>query len=252
MNWTNQLEDETRLASDAKDSDKRIRGPYKGKPHRKCNVRLFVLNTFHLGTSRTTDWRKRKWAETVEAPDTQLEKCFDDKDSMTKAESTLRIELSRIKNKKSAFAKLSSYQIQRLFAVQRYLALRLEGQKKLKASKDAAAARWTSDSKHAALCIRRWTNTYLKLGELPLHSQGKHAKRESVLDDQDVKDSCTSWLRSCDPKVRSADGLRTQIETEILPKILGVDGKTVSVVTVSKYMHLWGFARTRVGQQVRL
>ena len=59
-----------------------------------------------------------------------------------------------------------------------------------------------------------------------------------------------SWLRACNPKTRSVDGLRIHLETVLFPKMLGVEGKTVSSVTVNKFMKLWGFKKTQIAQQV--
>lgn len=74
----------------ANESNKRLRGPYKGNIKRSCDIKL-VCNSkiFHLGTSSTTNWRKRRRAETEEDLTAQAEICYDDKLSMAKAKTIL-------------------------------------------------------------------------------------------------------------------------------------------------------------------
>lgn len=171
---------------------------------------------------------------------------------MVLAEETLRRDLAKIKNRDSTFAKLPPYQVQQLFAIQCYLSLRLNGKGKMKASAQAAAERWLSQTEHAARCIRQWSQLFVHFGELPTHAQGKHAKRESLLNDEDVKVRCLSWLRTTDARLRSPAGLKVELESKILPDVLGVEGKTISSVTVGKFLKLWGFSKKKSGQQVKL
>ena len=120
----------------------------------------------------------------------------------------------------------------------------------MQASTEAVAACWPSKTEHASRCVHQWATTYLSCGTLPLHAQGRHSKRESLLDDEDIKESCLQWLRSSDPKTRSPAGLKMELESKILPDKLGVEGKAIGLTTIIKYMWLWGFAKKRSGQQV--
>lgn len=180
----------------------------------------------YSGTSRTTAWRKRK----ADEERAQHAECFQKVDQMFRraaakeaegsiavepseevvgegeteqlvaAEQKLRDALRNIKNQHSELAKVTGFQLQRLMTIHRYMVLLLEGNGKMDASRRAAEARWMSTTDHACRCIRSWTKTYLHLGHLPEHSQGKHAKRESVLDDEDVKMRCLEWLWSTKPQ----------------------------------------------------
>lgn len=186
-------------------------------------------------------------ARTQDEPDNPL---LSEQEKMEEAEENLRLSLSRIRNKDSPFAGLSGFQLQRLFAVQRYFEKRLEGVGKMAASTDAAQSRWISPTAHTARCIRQWADVYLQLGELPEYKQGKHAKRESFLDDEDVKQKGLTWLRTTAVKDRSPAGLKQYIEETVMPAKLGVAGRTISVDTVIKFLRLWGFEKKEIGQQV--
>lgn len=161
----------------------------------------------------------------------------------------LSVELGKIKNQQSALAGIGAYQLQRLLTLQRYMSLLLEGKKKMEASKMAAEARWVSTSEWACRCIRSWAKTFLQLGHLPEHRQGRHSKRESLLDDQDIKTRCLEWLRATAPKDRSPGSLRLELETEILPDKMG-EKVTLSESTVGRYMKAWGYQKRRNTQQV--
>ncbi|RIB29335.1 hypothetical protein C2G38_1924544, partial [Gigaspora rosea] len=89
--------------------------------------------------------------------------------------------------------------------------------------------------------IREWSKDFLEQGTLPRHQQGKHAKRESLLDDEDLKLAPCTWLRSISPK----DPLKKELETNIFPKLLGVP-IIISESTTQKFMHLWGFHKKTV------
>ena len=188
---------------------------------------LFLTQSFfsQIGNSRSTERRKRvacvdlmKHARSYQRVDQmfarlagkEVEEDIIDEDEaevLTKAEERLRDNLKKVRNQKSELGKVSSFQLLRLMTLHRYFVLLLEGHRKMEASKLAAEARWTTTSNHACRCIRAWAKVYLRLGSLPEHSQGKHSKRKSLLEDQDIKKKCLEWMRSQRPQDRSAPSL---------------------------------------------
>ncbi|CAG8843988.1 26898_t:CDS:2, partial [Gigaspora margarita] len=61
--------------------------------------------------------------------------------------------------------------------------------------------------------------------------QGKHAKRASLLDDEDIKLAARIWLRSILPKDCSPLALKKELETNIFSKLFGVP------ITISEKPH---------------
>ncbi len=57
------------------------------------------------------------------------------------------------------------------------------------ASSQIAQVMWNKGD-YIAQCIRKWKNHFIQTGELPIHSQGKHMKIESLLDDEDFIKGC--------------------------------------------------------------
>jgi ribosome-associated translation inhibitor RaiA len=243
-------------------------------------LKLFL--SIQIGNSRTTGWRKKKAAISLEnhAVSLNLPKIDDffknlskkhaaevmdveaipesnnaedsEQDfqaNMEQAEEKLRSNLLKIKNKKSPYAQFTSYQLNRYFVVQQYLKLCLEGKKKIEASEIAAKNRGFSVTGYSLQNIRMWADCFLKDGLIPHHQHGVHAKRQSILSDEDVKKRAIEWLRSQDPLLRSPQGLKLHLENTILPERLGESG-TIAVRTITKYMHAWGFAYRKVGQNV--
>ncbi|CAG8753191.1 4912_t:CDS:10 [Cetraspora pellucida] len=77
------------------------------------------------------------------------------------------------------------------------------------------------NTEYMSRCIRGWVKDFLEQGTLPSHQQGKHAKRESLLDDEDLKLVACTWLHSIPPKDHSPLSLKKELETNIFPKLLG-------------------------------
>ncbi|CAG8782498.1 17946_t:CDS:2, partial [Dentiscutata erythropus] len=66
---------------------------------------------------------------------------------------------------------------------------------------------------------------FLEQGTLSSHQQGKHAKRASLLDDEDIKLVARTWLHSIPPKNRSPLALKKELETNIFLNCLEVSQK---------------------------
>jgi hypothetical protein len=92
-----------------------------------------------------------------------------------------------------------------------------------------------------AQCIRKWGSHFIQTGKLPIHSQGKHMKIESLLDDEDFVEDCQAWLRKQAPETRSPHNLKVYIEETLFPSLTGnIKKDTISEITCRNYMCLWG------------
>ncbi|CAG8624062.1 18131_t:CDS:2 [Gigaspora rosea] len=122
----------------------------------------------------------------------------------------LKKQFRGLQNTKNQMAKSQPYDVQR--------------EKKMEASKEVAEIFWKGirNTQHMACCLRRWTKDYLIQGSLPSQQQVKHAKRISLLDDEDIKLAACRWLRSILPKDCSPLALKNELEKTIFPKLLGV------------------------------
>ncbi|CAG8775334.1 10350_t:CDS:2, partial [Gigaspora rosea] len=98
------------------------------------------------------------------------------------------------------------------------------------------------NTEYMSRCIRGWAKNFLEQGILPSHQQEKHAKRASLLDDEDIKLAARTWLHSILPKDRSPLVLKKELETNIFSKLLGVP-ITISEKNTQKFMHLWDLFR---------
>ncbi|KAF0556083.1 hypothetical protein F8M41_016288 [Gigaspora margarita] len=163
----------------------------------------------------------------------------------------LKNQLRSLQNAKNELAKSQPYEVQRLISIFYYFRLLLDGEKKICASEKIANTLWKDirNTEYMSRCIRGWSKDFLEQGTLPRHQQRKHAKRELLLDDEDLKLAACTWLHSIPPKDRSPLALKKELETNIFPKLLGVP-IIISESTTRKFMHLWGFHKKTVGQQV--
>ncbi|CAG8838208.1 26808_t:CDS:2, partial [Gigaspora margarita] len=108
-------------------------------------------------------------------------------------------QMQRIENQ---LVKSQPYEVQRLTSVFHYFRLLLNGERKIQALEQIADNLWKDiqNTEYMSHCIRGWAKDFLEQGTLPSHQQGKHAKRASLLDDEDIKLAAYIWLRSILPK----------------------------------------------------
>ena len=86
-----------------------------------------------------------------------------------------------------------TYDYIRLLSVRMYIQKLLDGQGKMAASNQIAQSMWNKGI-YMAQCIRKWGGHFIHTGELPVHSQGKHMKIKSLLNDEDFTEDCKAWL----------------------------------------------------------
>lgn len=152
-------------------------------------------------------------------------------------------------NSSSKVGKLNAYEAFRLLSIHKYFVYRLEGLKKMEASLRVAKEKWQKSFEYRGRAIRLWAKVYVQLGYLPLHKQGKHAKRESLLSDEDIEKKCLAFLRQLDPAKRSAAVLKTELESVILPSTLGIQ-MAIPERTVVNYLHEWGYVYRKNSKEV--
>src|SRR6266540_1988787 len=100
---------------------------------------------------------------------------------------------------------------------------------------------WNKED-YMARCIRKWRSHYIRTDELLIHSQGKHMKIESLLDDEDFIEGCQVWLRQQTPETCSPYNLKIYIEETLFPKLTGsIKKDTISEKTCRNYMQLWEY-----------
>jgi hypothetical protein len=134
-----------------------------------------------------------------------------------------------------------TYDYLRCLSIRRFIQLLLDGRGKMDASIQIAETMWNKGD-YMARCIRKWEAHFIQTGELLVYRQGKHAKLESLLKDEDFKEKCQTWLRQQTPESHSPRNLKIYIETILFPKLTGhIKKDTISEKTCRNYMHLWGY-----------
>ena len=140
---------------------------------------------------------------------------------------------------------MSDYQRQKYRAVHGYLLKRIHGLKTIKASQQAANNIFILPSKYyRPYAIRFWANEFIQHGTISTHQQGKHAKRVSFFDYEDIQLAARNWFMITKPEKRSIHELTTRINAVIIPQALGVPSN-ISMSVVRNYIHEWGFMYRR-------
>lgn len=153
------------------------------------------------------------------------------------------------KRQNSSLSKIVVYDFKRLQSVQFYLKGLLNGKGKLESAEEVAAILWDYKKTYLPRCIIKWSKEYCDNSKLQPFRQGRHCKRVSLLDDEDIKEKACRWLRSVQPKNRSPKGLKEQLEETILLEKLGLP-VNISLQTVTRFMNFWGFNNRKCGQQI--
>ncbi|OAD70636.1 hypothetical protein PHYBLDRAFT_69527 [Phycomyces blakesleeanus NRRL 1555(-)] len=135
--------------------------------------------------------------------------------------------------------------------------------KKMAASKFASDIVYKQKSTwYRARKIRQHAKEYLETRRISLGAQGKHAKRVSVLDDEDIKQQILEWFRSQPRAKRSIAGLSVHLKEVILPKAIGssllsdeleIEGsaiKPLSTDCLRRKLISWGFHFKHLGKVV--
>ena len=115
-----------------------------------------------------------------------------------------------------------NYDVIRLMAIREYLMLLLRGTGMMIASENAAkfvmgALRNTS-IEWLGRRIRLWSKHFVRSGDLCSIQHGRHRKCESLIQDEDVRDVCVSWLRNQVPSQRRGHSFAKFVSEFIFPR----------------------------------
>lgn len=118
----------------------------------------------------------------------------------------------------------SSFDRLRLLAVLRFLRmLKKDPRSRVCSSERVAEVVFGKEgASYRSRTIRDWGDHYLKHFDLPLLSQGKYQKTKSLIDDEDVRAKCLSFLRSVRADKRDAVIFQNWINSELKGHI-GID-----------------------------
>ena len=79
---------------------------------------------------------------------------------------------------------------------------------------------------YRASVIRMWAKCFRNTNQLPISRQGKHQKRRSLIEDEDVRKACVAYLRSLEPNQRTAQTFCTWFSDIYYVKLTGVHRST--------------------------
>ena len=167
------------------------------------------------------------------------EKISDALDVLTKCTS-----LSNNKQLMKKLDKTSKFDFIHLTAVRQYFELILKDRNSKMESSAIVAVRifhgfsieWKSK------CIRKWASYYLDHHELPESMQGRHQKISSLINCEDVRSACLSWIRSTNHNMICGRSFSGWVTAE-LHKIVGYpEPIQLSVRHATRWLH-------RIGQQ---
>lgn len=162
----------------------------------------------------------------------------------------------RISNKNVRQCEEGIPQYLKYLVVYKMMLFLLEGKSFVEASTIAVTNNWPGASKYYRRRVARgWLNAMLETGEIPLHQQGKHIKRRSILCDPEVEEKCVQWLHSQQPTDISLSFLRQYIQDHVLPEVLDRTAATEDAEdetglqtivplpnsTLATYKKSWGF-----------
>ncbi|KAG2231563.1 hypothetical protein INT48_002979, partial [Thamnidium elegans] len=137
----------------------------------------------------------------------------------------------------SAQQKAGTYERTKYLAVHLYLELRIDG---------------------INIVIRKYVAEYIITGEITKGLQGKHSKRISILDDNDIKRKVIEWFRSVPKFQRNIPAIQNELRHVIIPNAIENNALNVerysnavtSIECIRKKLIEWGFHFKRVGRVI--
>jgi hypothetical protein len=100
---------------------------------------------------------------------------------------------------------------------------------------------------HEAKLIRKWAKTYYETQKLPKYLQGHHSKLPCLINDEDIKQRCTVFLRCLGKDPQLVKSFKQWIEQELLPSITN-SKTTISSMTVRSWLRVLGYSRRRLSK----
>ncbi|OAD67406.1 hypothetical protein PHYBLDRAFT_151658 [Phycomyces blakesleeanus NRRL 1555(-)] len=121
----------------------------------------------------------------------------------------------------SELCKFALFEVSEHIVVKEYFQRLLNNCKKIEASEKAAEIFWTTSSKYCGETVRGWAKEFLQFGKVSDHQQGKHAKRSSIVDDEDLKKKAIVWLCTQKAERRTVVNLKKYLDEMLFPSCLG-------------------------------
>ncbi|KAG2228871.1 hypothetical protein INT48_006753, partial [Thamnidium elegans] len=159
----------------------------------------------------------------------------------------------------SAQQKAGTYEHTKYLAVHLYLELRIDGIKRVQASELAAKRFWYGKATvYLSIVIRKYAAEYIITGKITKGLQGKHSKRISILDDNDIKRKVIEWFRSVPKFQRDIPAIQNDLRHVIIPNAIENNALNVerysnavtSIECIRKKLIEWGFHFKRVGRVI--
>jgi hypothetical protein len=216
------------LENDVETIDKRICDLIKWKPGSGNHLRSVYQND-----SRTTLYRrglekeKRHQSMAGCKPINNYFKPVETSTPRLVQEDPLKLAIAKLESfnlessnqsKQSITRKLfTTFDCLRLLSVLRYLRLiDADRNSKISSSELVASVVFGKDgASYRARTIRDWGQHFCEHLELPELRQGKFQKTKSLIDDEDVKAACRSYLRSVKPDLRDAASFRKWVNSDL-------------------------------------
>ena len=119
--------------------------------------------------------------------------------------------------KQKASKNLTRFDSLRLLAILRFLRMiKSNPRSRIESSgRIAEVVFGKSGASYRSRTIRDWADYYLLYFELPLLRQEKYQKTKSLIDDEDVKSACLTFLRSTPAEQRTALSFERWINSEL-------------------------------------
>ena len=232
------------------------------------------LRATYTGSSRTTEWRKKKAKEArvssmsnahkitqyfrpVQAPPTVSDHLMSGERNVVLSELdpqpeklsveealqklSLLTNLSHSREKEKGLNTMTKFDFVRYLAIENYFILLKKKTGKVMASMEVAASHFRHrKSGSQARRIRFWADYFLVHQTLPVYRQGCHVKTRSLILDEDVIAACRTWLRSQVSDALCGAAFANWLGSQLHLNLNLSNPVNVSVPTAVRWMHELG------------
>lgn len=170
-----------------------------------------------------------------------------DKEQLAAIIEDLQASLASFKNNQATRPEADKAHEMRYLTVKLYVTNMLDQDMSMsKASVQAAKAlveRKENMTHRSFVCksIRHWAREFAECGYISKSNRGRHVKRISFLSQEEVREKCIEWQRGVKPMERDIQAFKSFIDNELAPSYNEGKPGNVSIRTIRRYLHLWGF-----------
>lgn len=235
------------------------------------------LRGAYTGTSRTSQWRKRKAEDAKLSSMSNAPKIthyfrptdIRDQHILAEAPSAVRnvldsassdqrlsvveaiqklshvTDISHSRTEEQRLSTTTKFDFVRFLAIEAYLTLLTKKIGKVAASTEVASTHFrhrnaTSQGRR----IRFWADFFLCHQKLPVYRQGCHVKTPSLIHDEDVRVACRTWLQSQNPDTICGASFANWVGSQLHEKLEMSNPIKISVPTAVRWMHDLGLRYT--------